>query len=106
VLCFKPSASSAKISRKKFEELLVFLPFVLSFDRQKHLPVDLMTNVGIYALLAMGRTCRGFTGLLNLGYAAFFAIGAYTYALLNLHAGWLFWPACRWRGLVSMLFGF
>ena len=65
-----------------------------------------MTNVGIYALLAMGlNVVVGFTGLLNLGYAAFFAIGAYTYALLNLHFHWPFWIGLPAAGMVSMLFG-
>ena len=69
--------------------------------------IDLMTNVGIYVLLAMGlNVVVGFAGLLNLGYAAFFAIGAYTYALLNLHLGCPFWLGLPIAGLVSMLFGF
>ena len=81
---------------------LLFFPLV---DKNTY-HVDLMTSVGIYALLAMGlNVVVGFTGLLNLGYAAFFAIGAYTYALLNLHAGWSFWMALPAAGLVSMLFG-
>ena len=63
--------------------------------------------VGIYALLAMGlNVVVGFAGLLNLGYAAFFAIGAYTYALLNLNAGCPFWIGLPLAGLVSMVFGF
>jgi branched-chain amino acid transport system permease protein len=38
--------------------------------------------IGIYAILAMGlNVVVGFTGLLNLGYAAFYAVGAYTYAI-------------------------
>jgi branched-chain amino acid transport system permease protein len=36
----------------------------------------------------------GLTGLLHLGYAAFFAIGAYTYAILNLRLGLSFWLGC------------
>ncbi len=69
--------------------------------------IDLMTTVGIYALLAMGlNVAVGFTGLLNLGYAAFFAIGAYTYALLNLNFGWSFWIGLPAAGFVAMLFGF
>jgi branched-chain amino acid transport system permease protein len=40
------------------------------------------TMIGIYAILAMGlNIVVGFTGLLNLGYAAFYAVGAYTYAI-------------------------
>lgn len=80
----------------------VFFPFV---DRNAY-HVDLMTNVGIYVLLAMGlNVVVGFAGLLNLGYAAFFAIGAYTYAFLNLNLHWPFWCALPVSGVVSMLFG-
>jgi len=69
--------------------------------------LDLLTNVGIYALLAMGlNVVVGLTGLLNLGYAAFFAIGAYSYALANLHWHWPFWMGLPFAGMVSMLFGF
>ena len=40
------------------------------------------TMIGIYAVLSMGlNIVVGFTGLLNLGYAAFYAVGAYTYAI-------------------------
>src|SRR6202171_6466721 len=40
-------------------------------------------HAGTYVLLALGlNVVVGFAGLLDLGYAAFFAIGAYTYALL------------------------
>ena len=69
--------------------------------------LDLMTGVGIYVILAMGlNVVVGFAGLLNLGYAAFFAIGAYTYALLSLHAHASFWLGLPAAGIVSMLFGF
>ncbi len=40
------------------------------------------TMIGIYAILSMGlNIVVGYTGLLNLGYAAFYAVGAYTYAI-------------------------
>ena len=81
----------------------VFFPLV---DKNIY-HLDLMTQVGLYVLLAMGlNVVVGFAGLLNLGYAAFFAIGAYTYALLNLHFGWSFWVCLPLSGIVSMLFGF
>ncbi|MBI2095091.1 MAG: branched-chain amino acid ABC transporter permease [Candidatus Omnitrophica bacterium] len=76
------------------------------FDKNAY-HADLAANVAIYALLAMGlNVAVGFTGLLNLGYAAFFAIGAYTYALLNQHAGCPFWLGLPAAGIVSMVFGF
>src|SRR3990172_6745815 len=69
---------------------------------------EVLTTAGIYAILALGlNVVVGFAGLLNLGYAAFFAIGAYTYALLNLNAGFPFWAGlpfsiivCGFSGLV------
>jgi branched-chain amino acid transport system permease protein len=82
-----------------------FFLFPLIDKNTYHL--DLLTGVGIYVLLAMGlNVVVGLTGLLNLGYAAFFAIGAYTYALLNLHWHWSFWCGLPVAGLISMLFGF
>ena len=68
--------------------------------------LDVLTTALIYALLALGlNLIVGLTGVLHLGYAAFFAIGAYTYGLLNLRAGWPFWPACIPAAVVAGLFG-
>ena len=72
--------------------------------------LDILTTALLYALLALGlNIIVGLAGLLNLGYAAFFAIGAYTYALLNLHWHWSFWiswmPAALMAGLAGMLLG-
>ena len=45
---------------------------------------DSFANAGVFVLLAMGlNVVIGMAGLLDLGYAAFFAIGAYTYAYSN-----------------------
>ncbi|HXN90999.1 MAG TPA: hypothetical protein VN906_05895 [Candidatus Sulfotelmatobacter sp.] len=50
--------------------------------------LDQVANAGVFVLLAIGlNIVVGFAGLLDLGYAAFFAIGAYTYAMLG--SGWL-----------------
>ncbi len=44
--------------------------------------VDFASSAGVYVLLAIGlNVVVGFAGLLDLGYAAFFAIGAYTFGL-------------------------
>ena len=46
--------------------------------------IDALTNALTYAILALGlNIVVGFTGLLDLGYAAFFAIGAYAYGILS-----------------------
>jgi branched-chain amino acid transport system permease protein len=45
--------------------------------------VGLAADAGVFVLLAIGlNVVVGFAGLLDLGYAAFFAIGAYTYAMI------------------------
>ena len=50
-----------------------------------------MVSVATYAMLGLGlNIVVGFAGLLDLGYAAFFAIGAYTSALLMTEAHWNF----------------
>ena len=48
-------------------------------------PVAIGTIAGIYALLTLGLNLQyGFTGLLNFGHVAFFAIGAYVSAIITL----------------------
>ena len=77
---------------------LILLPLV---DRSAY-HLDVLTTAWLYALLALGlNLIVGFVGLLNLGYAAFFAIGAYTYALANLHAGVPFWLGLPLAAAVS-----
>jgi branched-chain amino acid transport system permease protein len=59
--------------------LMVFLPAVLN-------PywVDVLNSIGLYAILALSlNLIVGHTGLFNLGHAAFYAVGAYTAAILN-----------------------
>jgi branched-chain amino acid transport system permease protein len=54
---------------------------------------DIMTLTGLYIVLALGlNIIVGQAGLLNLGYVAFYAIGAYTYAILSTTYGLSFWP--------------
>lgn len=65
-----------------------------------------MTMAMIYILLALGlNIVVGYAGLLDLGHAAFYAIGAYTYALLNVNFGFGFWEALPLAGLAAALFG-
>ena len=54
---------------------------------------DVLTLTGIYIVLALGLNITvGQAGLLNLGYIAFYAVGAYTYAILSTTLGLSFWP--------------
>ncbi|MGI8608860.1 MAG: branched-chain amino acid ABC transporter permease [Candidatus Dormibacteria bacterium] len=71
--------------------------------------VSRIADAGVFILLALGlNIVIGYAGLLDLGYAAFFAIGAYTYAILasshfNIHIA--FWPLLIIAALVAGLFG-
>ncbi|HUC16288.1 MAG TPA: branched-chain amino acid ABC transporter ATP-binding protein/permease [Acetobacteraceae bacterium] len=68
--------------------------------------IDAMANAFAFATLALGlNIVVGFAGLLDLGYAAFFAIGAYTYGILSswqIHPPWSgFWVPFAWLDLVQ-----
>jgi branched-chain amino acid transport system permease protein len=47
----------------------------------------------------------GLAGLLDLGYVAFYAVGAYSYALLSTQYGWGFWEALPVSGALAASFG-
>jgi len=69
--------------------------------------LDVAVLAGIYIILALGlNVVVGFAGLLNLGFVAFYAIGAYIYALLNTRYGFGFWTALPFSLIFTMLFGF
>src|SRR5512146_1174951 len=66
--------------------IMVFLPKIppLTWIQPEQPWFDGFANAGVFVLLAMGlNVVVGLAGLLDLGYAAFFAIGAYTYAYSN-----------------------
>jgi branched-chain amino acid transport system permease protein len=66
-----------------FAAALGAAPFVLS-----RYGVDLLANVGVYALLALSlNLILGEAGLYDMGHAAFFAVGAYTTAILTTRLG-------------------
>ena len=68
--------------------------------------INIMITALMYVVLGLGlNIVVGVAGLLNLGYVAFYAVGAYTYALLHLHYGLGFWTALPIGGLLSALFG-
>jgi branched-chain amino acid transport system permease protein len=68
--------------------------------------IDAAANALAFAILALGlNIVVGFAGLLDLGYAAFFAIGAYTYGIFSSYQvqpqWWGFWEPFQWLGLVQ-----
>ncbi len=69
--------------------------------------VDIATLILIYVLLGLGlNIVVGLAGLLDLGYVGFYAVGAYTYALLSHYLGWGFWICLPLAGMAAATFGF
>src|SRR5437762_7749068 len=86
---------------------LVILPFVAAFAGQAW--VRILNFAMVYIMLALGlNIVVGFAGLLDLGYIAFYAVGAYVYALLasphfNLHLP--FWIILPMGAGLACIFG-
>ncbi|UVL77492.1 high-affinity branched-chain amino acid ABC transporter permease LivM [Pseudomonas putida] len=69
--------------------------------------VDIATLILIYVLLGLGlNIVVGLAGLLDLGYVGFYAVGAYSYAMLSHYLGWSFWVCLPIAGLMAATFGF
>ena len=87
---------------------VVLIPPLSGFNAQS-VWIDAFSKAGIYILLALGlNVVVGLAGLLDLGYAAFFAIGAYAYAILastfyGLHVP--FWPMLIIGAVIAAIFG-
>ena len=83
--------------------LALVLPMVFSDNRYV---VDTATTVLIYVMLGWGlNVVVGLAGLLDLGHVAFYAVGAYAYALLSTQFGWGFWAALPVAGMIAGVFG-
>ena len=68
--------------------------------------INIMTTALMYVVLGLGlNIVVGVAGLLDLGYVAFYAVGAYSYGLLHLHFGLGFWTVLPIGGLLGALFG-
>ena len=98
-------------SRAWFEPLMIAAVIALALTlpllpfAERNL-VDRATLILIYVLLATGlNIVVGLAGLLDLGYVAFYAVGAYSYALLTQDLGLSFWAAMPIAGLLASVFG-
>ncbi len=79
----------------------LLFPFTFSIYQ-----INIMTTVLMYVMLGLGlNIVVGLAGLLDLGYVAFYAVGAYSYALLNYHYGLNFWFALPIGALIGAVFG-
>ncbi len=82
--------------------ILILVPFMIKNDYLIHL----LISVCIYSILGMGFSLIWKCRLITVGAAGFWAIGAYTSALLVTKMGLSFWIAMPVAGLTSALFGF
>jgi branched-chain amino acid transport system permease protein len=79
----------------------VVFPFIFSMYQ-----INIMITGLIYVMLGLGlNIVVGLAGLLDLGYVAFYAVGAYSYALLNYHFGINFWIALPIGAGLGAFFG-
>jgi branched-chain amino acid transport system permease protein len=99
--------------------LVIVIPFATSGGPTYDSYMEVATQCGIYIAMALGlNIVVGFAGLLELGFVAFFAIGAYTYAIFatpqanNFISGHLFplsgsffWVFILIGGFMAALFG-
>src|SRR5215475_4654585 len=94
--------------RQIWAVVLLALALAFPFVDRNPADADALANAFVYVLLALGlNMVVGFAGLLDLGYAAFFAIGAYAYAItasFQLKPAWSdLWLPFLWRGQVSRI---
>jgi branched-chain amino acid transport system permease protein len=80
---------------------LVYLPLSASRFTQ-----EIMTNMFFYVVVCLGlNIIVGFAGLLHLGYAAFFAIGAYVTGILSSTYGFNFWMTLPFSIVAAIIAG-
>ncbi|WP_300773514.1 branched-chain amino acid ABC transporter permease [uncultured Desulfovibrio sp.] len=102
-LCSLPlrDSRSRAVSLTVLLLVMLVMPLVSSFYQ-----TNIMILALLYVMLALGLNIAvGIAGQLVLGYVAFYAVGAYAYALLNQFFGLGFWACLPVGGLLAVLFG-
>ena len=98
------AARLARIGTFLAPALLIFA-FVLPFVGSRYL-LDLGILVMTYVMLGWGlNIVVGLAGLLDLGYVAFYAVGAYSYAILSTTYGLGFWICLPLAGIIAAFWG-
>src|SRR5271165_979773 len=100
-------AFAERITRagKYITPVLLLAAVALPFSGSRYY-VDLGTLVLTYIMLGWGlNVVVGLAGLLDLGYVAFYAVGAYSYALLAVNFGLGFWTCLPLAGILAAFWG-
>jgi branched-chain amino acid transport system permease protein len=94
------------VSRFAGPALLIFALLVPVLFYQNRYLLDLGILVLTYVMLGWGlNIVVGLAGLLDLGYVAFYAVGAYSYALLATHFHLSFWICLPLAGILAAFWG-
>jgi branched-chain amino acid transport system permease protein len=116
----RPVTHTAPVSSWRTALAKWFTPFALGFVIVYPALILALTGVGgalkwidnfgiqilIYVMLGWGlNVVVGLAGLLDLGYVAFYAVGAYSYALLAKNFGLSFWMLLPLAGILSSFWG-
>ncbi len=81
--------------------LVIVFPFLVKFYQ-----VSIVTSALMFVILGLGlNIVIGYGGLLHLGYAAFYAVGAYNYGLMFLYWGIPFWVALPLGAVSGLILG-
>lgn len=84
--------------------LLLYAP---NFKFMTPANMRITTMIILYAMLGMGlNVLTGYAGLVSLGHAGFYGIGAYACALAMTKLGWSFWPSLAAAACFAALIGF
>jgi branched-chain amino acid transport system permease protein len=107
-LTLPPFAQSAlAVAGRALPPLLLIFAFLVPviFYDQRYI-IDTGIQVLTYVMLGWGlNVVVGLAGLLDLGYVAFYAVGAYSYALLATNFGLSFWVCLPLAGMLAACWG-
>jgi len=94
------------VSRWYIKVLIIGASLLIPFLVQSNYVMRVIIYIHLYIVLALGlNVVMGFTGLLNIGHAAFYATGAYTTAILMTSYGLPFWLTVPVGMAIGVLFG-
>ena len=91
----------------RYPALAIVMTLVVAFPHMFSMyQTNIMITALIYVMLGLGlNIVVGLAGLLDLGFVAFYAVGAYAYALLNLHFGLGFWVVLPMAAILGTFVG-
>jgi len=105
---FLPALPYGKIFGGLFLLVALVLPVIseVFIPQQSRYLLDQAIVVLTYIMLGWGlNIVVGYAGLLDLGYVAFYAVGAYSFALLAFYFGWSFWICLPLAGILAATWG-